>query len=259
MRRVFLPLRLGIYLATFCFLGPPLRFVVCFVFVKPFCSLVSFYFSVVLGVRRRWQRYGRCCHQPKIKNVLFLYYYFCLLYYGQFPVAFGAHAGCCIDNSWVWMIFLAFGSLVCGCVHFFFAGKANKFWNRNPEQDFRHLLVIFLPGTFNKYPLLSQRSIFGLFERNLVVLADFAHSKFLTDGYSPSFDFITRFWLEKKWNLAVCFVFFTRFRLKKNETGPVGLSWPSVGISSLCLAPNGARIQVPVSGCRPISCRELSS
>lgn len=76
---------------------------------------------------------------------------------------------------------------------FFFAGKANKFWNRNPEQDFRHLLVIFLPGTFNKYPLLSQRSIFGLFERNLVVLADFAHSKFLTDGYSPSFDFITRF------------------------------------------------------------------
>lgn len=92
---------------------------------------------------------------------------------------------------------------------------------------FRHLLVIFLPGTFNKYPLLSQRSIFGLFERNLVVLADFAHSKFLTDGYSPCFDFITRFWLEKKWNLAVCFVFFTRFRLRKKRNRT---SWPELAI-----------------------------
>ena len=150
--------------------------------------------------------------------------------------------------------------LLCVGVFFFFLlVRPTNSGTGIQNRIFRHLLVIFLPGTFNKYPLLSQRSIFGLFERNLVVLADFAHSKFLTDGYSPSFDFITRFWLEKKWNLAVCFVFFTRFRLKKNETGPVGLSWPSVGISSLCLAPNGARIQVPVSGCRPISCRELSS
>ena len=118
--------------------------------------------------------------------------------------------------------------LLCVGVFFFFLlVRPTNSGTGIQNRIFRHLLVIFLPGTFNKYPLLSQRSIFGLFERNLVVLADFAHSKFLTDGYSPCFDFITRFWLEKKWNLAVCFVFFTRFRLRKKRNRT---SWPELAI-----------------------------
>ena len=139
MRRVFLPLRLGIYLATFCFLGLSNS-------SASFCCLFCFRETLLLSclflfLRCPWGTEAMTAVWtllPPAKNKKRAFFVLLFLFIILWSVSSCIRSAC-------WLLhrsFLGVDDVPCfrfSCVwvcSFFFAGKANKFWNRNPEQDF---------------------------------------------------------------------------------------------------------------------------